>query len=564
MNTRPAWQFGSVLFPVTLCLMGCSGGGGGGRSAPTDAGVDLPEVTAVMGRVVDENGDGLTDVSVTAGTAETTSGADGSFELETQAGSSVVVELTRTGYLRGLERVDVLEGTPTALEVTLMPEAEPVALDADAGGTATGARGASITAPAQAFVDASGNAVAGEVQVHLTPLDPAVDAELSAYPGDLRAETADGTLVQLETFGVLDVTVRQEGEELQIADDQTIEIRIPAPSSGADNWPESVALWSFDDQTADWVEEGIATYDATDHTYAGTITHLSPWNADLVMDATCIRGTVVDESGNPVPGALIQTSGIDYLGTSSATADQSGQFCVVVRSNSQVRITAIHPLGGGTTREVSSGSAATTVPPNCSTCDDQGNWTVEQGSVTGPSGQQVDCATLGDPYAGTCVEPMMDMFVCFDPQGACTYDLDQGEIVYENGVRMTTGGTQTELYGTSGEACGSIDVLVEGSDYSTLYTDTSGQTWTLRTTDQGDTVIECADGTTVTITAEESATLNACSGSDAAAADECTIVGSGMPTTCTSNADCAAGEVCCTNIGYCMPDIEGICDAAGA
>ncbi len=564
MNTRLAWEYRGVLVPVALCLAGCTGGGGGGRSAPTDAGTDLPEVTAVMGRVLEPNGDGLAEVRVTTGTDETTSASDGTFELETQAGSSVVVELLRPGYLRGLERLDVLEGTPTALEVTLMPEAAPVALDADAGGTATGARGASMIAPGQAFVDASGNAVVGEVQVHLTPLDPAVDAELAAYPGDLRAETADGTLVQLETLGVLDVTVRQNGEDLQIADDQSIEIRIPAPSSGADTWPATVPLWSFDEQTADWVEEGTATYDATDHTYGGTITHLSPWNADLILDATCVRGTVVDEQGNPIPGALIQTAGIDYLGTSSATADQSGQFCVVVRSNSRVRITAIHPLGGGTTREVTSGSAATTVPPNCSTCDDQGNWTVEQGSVTGPSGQQTDCADLGNPYTGTCVEPMMDMFVCFDPQGACTYDLDQGVIVYDNGVRMTTAGTLSQLYGPSGQECGSIETVIEGTEYSTLYTDAAGETWTLRTTDQSDTVIECSDGTTVTVTSEESAVLNACSGAGSAAAEECTIVGTGLPGTCTSDTDCAAGEVCCVNVGYCLPDIEGICDAAGA
>ncbi len=109
----------------------------------------------------------------------------------------------------------VLPGTielaEEALAEEVVVEAPAVPLDADLGGVVTGARGARIEAPAGAFVTRDGEPVQGTVEVHLTPLNPAIPAEYDAYPGDGLARTMDGSLVQLETFGVLDVTVLQWG-----------------------------------------------------------------------------------------------------------------------------------------------------------------------------------------------------------------------------------------------------------------------------------------------------------------------------------------------------------------
>ena len=548
-----------LQLPLALALGGCSDDEKSEAQPSPDSGV--PAETAVMGRVLDTDGSGLAEVTVQGGDAETVSDTDGSFQLDAQAGSDVVVTFSRTGYVRGARRVDVLDGTPTALQVTLAAEAAAITLDADAGGTVTGDRGAALNAPPGAFVDASGSAVSGEVQVHLTPFDPAVDAELAAYPGELRAQTADGSLSELETFGVLDVTVRQADEDLQIAEDQTIEIQIPAPSSGVATPPETVGLWSFDDAAAVWVEEGTASYSDTDNTYVGTISHLSPWNADAPVDATCIRGRVVDQNGDPVPGAFIQARGIDYLGTTSATADSSGEFCVVVRKDSQISVTAIHPLGGGSTREVSSGAADSSIPPVCADCEDVGTWTVEQGTVIGPEGGQSDCAALRDPYEGTCAEGWVDIFECFDPQGSCVYNVTAGEIVYGNGARMTTSGTDSQMYGPSGELCGTSGILIDEEDVGwSTYTDTSGQTWLIGANSDGDQIIECPDGEVIVLTTEESAALQACAGAEGQAGEDCTIEGLDVGITpCASSDECAAGEVCCASVGFCLA--PEVCDA---
>jgi hypothetical protein len=367
-TTRQWFSFWLVL---GACGVGCSDEDST-SSKPAGGGPVLPETTVIMGQVLDIDGNGISGVSVQGGGAEATSAADGSFEVDAEPGSSVIVTLEKEGYLRGIKRVDVLEDTPTALEVVLAQEAASMTLDADAGGTVEAARGAALVAPLQAFVDQDGAAIGGDVDVHLTPLDPSVAIELAAYPGDLRARTLDGDPAQLETFGVLDVTVRKDGEDLQIADGQSVQIRIPSPSSGAETPPATVGLWSFEFDAGEWVEEGALDYNAETGTYDGTITHLSPWNADQPVDATAIGGTVVDDQGQPVPGAWIDAQGVDYLGGASATADEDGAFCVVVRKDSVVQITAIHPLGGGSTLEVDTGSTDTSIPPESGDCIDLG------------------------------------------------------------------------------------------------------------------------------------------------------------------------------------------------
>ncbi|MFW5739037.1 MAG: carboxypeptidase-like regulatory domain-containing protein [Myxococcota bacterium] len=556
MNHWRAVCAGGALSGLALSAFSCSDSSSDDSDNP---GSGLPAVTAIMGQAVSTSGSGIDGVIVRGGGAQATTGAEGKFQLDAAAGDDVVVTFEKDGYMRGIKRVDVQDGTPTALVVTLMAEAAPVDLDAEAGGTAAGERGAWISAPPSAFVDGSGTPVAGTVQVHLTPLDPAVTAELDAYPGDLSARQSDGAPAQLETYGVLDITVRQDGEELQIDSGKSIDIRIPAPSSGVSSPPATVALWSFDDDAGVWVEEGEATYNADEHTYDSTIEHLSPWNADVVQDSTCVRGKVIDSYGNPIPGAQLQGRGVDYLGWSSATAGNDGEFCIVVRKGSSVEITAIHPLGGGAVRTVSSTSADTTFPPNCSACSDGGTWVVEQGQVNGPGGS-VDCSTIDTAYSGTCAEGLMDIFTCFNPDGACTYNVGTGTLTYENGATMMTSGSSGTLMGPDGSLCGSFEMDASNtSNVGVMYTNPAGQTWTMWIKENNDQVIECPNGETVTITSAQATAIQACSGTQAT--EQCEVVGGGqMPTPCDSQDDCADGEVCCLNHGYCFPDYPGICD----
>ncbi len=393
-DSNGAWWCGLARRAALLALVGagaCGGandqdddaateGNGTADSGTADAG-EAPQGTIVVGTVTDVTGTPLADVEVRSGDAMVLSAADGGFELEVSADEAVIVHLHKPGFVRGLERVTVRENIPSVLRPVLRTEAPAIPLDADAGGEILGMRGARIDAPAGAFVTRDGVEISGMVDVHLTPLNPAIPAEYDAYPGDGLARTTDGGLVQLETFGVLDVTVRQGGEDLTIAEGMGVEIEIPLPDPAPAQLPDAVALWGFDEEAGVWEEEGIATLDAAAGIYRGTITHLSPWNADQPLEATCIRGHVENEAGQAVAGSLVYAEGLDYLGGSTATSDADGEFCVPVRKNSQVEITAFDWGNGAAVRQVASGGEDTEVPPVCTDprCRDEGVWTIVQG-----------------------------------------------------------------------------------------------------------------------------------------------------------------------------------------
>lgn len=336
----------------------------------------------VAGTVLDADGAALADVVVLQDGRELgTTDSAGRFEVAASAGDIVVLQFHKPGHVRGLERVQIADG-PTALRVTLLDQAPAIAFDADLGGKVIGMRGASIDAAPGSFVDRQGRAIGGMVDVHLTPLNPGIAAELAAYPGDGRARTADGATVQLETFGVVDVTVRQGDVDLTIADGMGVVVEFPLPDPMPAEPPATIALWGFDDATGEWTEEGVATLDLDRGVYVGTITHLSPWNCDQPLEATCLEGRVVDASGDGIPGAYVIARGLDYAGDSAATAGDGGEFCVPVRKDSSIEVTVHLPGGEQQTREVRSGTQDTEVPAACDDprCLDAGEWVFAEGA----------------------------------------------------------------------------------------------------------------------------------------------------------------------------------------
>lgn len=361
-------------------------------------------IATVEGFVATVDGEPLADVLVAVDGAQTVTNSDGHFILDTPAddGATIVVALQKQGWVRGLERLDARDGAINVVRAVMMAEAAAVPLDASAGGQVTGLRNAAIVAPPGAFVHADGRPVDGLVDVHLTPLNPAVAEEYDAYPGDGLARDASGTLIQLETFGVIDVTVRQDGETLDIADGMGVEVQIPLPDPAPLDPPPTMPLWSFEDESGQWVEEGLLTLDAQAGVYRGTLPHLSPWNADQPLSATCVRGKVDDPQGRPVAGAMVFAQGVDYLGGSTAVTDSDGEFCVAVRKSSTVEVTA-YALDGSTTRIVESGITDTEVPPQCDAdCLDTGEWTIVPGEGDSNWG------------GGTCTPPDVDTHVALD------------------------------------------------------------------------------------------------------------------------------------------------------
>lgn len=560
---------GFQILGLALALAGASCSDDDGKKG----GASAAQSTGIFGQVTDAAGAPIAGATVKAGGRSATTDAAGAFQLKASTGE-VLVRVEAEGHLPGIKKALVADGSPTALHLKLVTEAAALPLDATAGGEVVGAANARVTVPAAGLVDADGLPVTGTVQVHLTPIDPSVAAQLEAAPGDFSAVRIGGEAAQLESFGMIDLSIRKDGAKLQVAPGQSFQIAIPAPA-GATEPPATMPLWSFNEANGAWVEEGTLTFDEATRTYVGDIGHMSFWNADQVIDTTCISGKVVDaESGDVVPGAYVNGRGADYFGSATTHANADGRFALRVRKSSAVLVLAAHEAGGGEERRVQSGTITApggTLSPDDPSCTDGGVWNVRRGSVRFADGSVVSCETSGlDKFAG-CIPFQVELATCFAPSGGCTYEaggLFAPNIVYGNGARTATEinastGVVTVTYtGAGGRACGTQTTQASATGDSTItITLADGRTaaYSARYNQQsGDITFTCADGSNRTFSSADQAALEACVGTPSEA-EECagdpSGGGLGAGGACAADGTCSNGNECC--VGICLP--AGFC-----
>lgn len=412
---------------------GCSSdeGGGGAQATLTEG---------VFGTVTDVSGAPIADVSVQVNGVTSTTDANGEFAIQTNRGPATVT-YRREGFLPSVRRVSVDDDSPTATRVTLVERAAPVAVNADTGGMVMGSRNAAVMIEPGTLSDPNGATVSGMVDVFLTPLDPSIDSEVQAVTGSFEGRTGNEVSL-LESFGIVDVTIMQAGAELDVMAGESLEIRIPAPSAASsESLPTTMPLWSLDEATGQWVEEGTTTLDEASNTYLADASHLSVWNADQVADSTCLTGIVVDAAGQPIAGAGVDSVGVDYFGFSSTTTRDDGRFYLAVKKDAQMSVGAYHAPDGFESMLVESAGADTDVPPTAGDprCQDVGTFMVRRAVVALPGGggggggggltrgeqacQIVSAATVTAAFEGTASAGVPG------DDAACSFELTDGGVV---------------------------------------------------------------------------------------------------------------------------------------
>ncbi len=538
--------------------------------------VNVP-AKGVLGQVKDTDGKAISGVTVKGRGVSASTDSKGQFvlNLDPADGAQAVLSFAKDGYVTVYRRVKLVASNASRMDVTMsMVQAQQDLDDASAGGTLNGA-GITVKVDANVLVDASGQPVTGKVSFQLTHLDPAKASDLSAYPGTLTGKTESGKTTALQTYGVVDVTAMQNGKKLQVADGKALTVNIPPPA-GATNPPAKVALWSLDEQTGLWTQEGYAEYDQANKVYVAKIPHMSPWNLDQPLETTCIKGKVIDENGNAVGGGQVLFQGSDIYTSGDTISDDNGAFCMSTPRNQKITITAIHPSGGGTQKAVTTPDTIVPYPPQCDQCKDIGTITVKSGYFTDSSGNTKSCDQFMEKLNGTCAEGMKDYGDCFKTSGKCVMK-NQGvksTTTWENGARMemtttTQSGTFESViktYGPDGQLCGTTHAhgSYGNNDQDIEYeiTDMNGKTWKMDyQKDSGDLTILCPDGGTVQVSKDELDAYNACMGQTKE--NQCKVDNGGNMgyTLCSSNEDCDSGMECCrddsSSSGVCIP--KGAC-----
>lgn len=193
-------------------------------------------------------------------------------------------KIRKEGYVNQIITISIPEDTKEARFFTTLKARNPsVNLEnAEFGGEIPGTEGSSIILPIEALVKEDGSIAKGDVSVSVTPVDVAFETE--SFPGTFEAVREDGEDGLILSYGVLEFSFAQDGEELQLAEGKTAEVLIPVYTGGA-RLGDQIPLWSVNEDNGKWVQEGTGTVVSSENSPTGLalqaeIGHLSWWNCD--------------------------------------------------------------------------------------------------------------------------------------------------------------------------------------------------------------------------------------------------------------------------------------------
>ncbi|MCX7734988.1 MAG: carboxypeptidase-like regulatory domain-containing protein [bacterium] len=328
------------------------GGGGGGESGDVGGGGG--------GSVVDQgyvllrirNSNSLSPVEgvqvYVNGTATALSSEEGTVYFSVPPGD-YNIRLVKQSYAPYTFKIKVSKDEISAFDVNLSPYRFSASFNALTGGEVKDVNtGLKIVFQGGGLKRKSDGAIhTGNASIYISYLDPQVSSQLFAFPGNFVG-VQNGEKVLLETFGPIEARIVSEsGQELDLPSGVTAYIEFPVPDSLRGVVPASVPLWSFNENTGEWMYEGVLVKRLNEdgkEVLSGYVSHFSWWNPDIPSETTCVQGVIKDEKGNPIAGAQVWSEGVDYTGADFTGASRKtgadGKFFVFIRKGSKAKIVA--------------------------------------------------------------------------------------------------------------------------------------------------------------------------------------------------------------------------------
>lgn len=335
----PTLRLSKLLFVLVLLLTSCqkddgiSNDGNQNENTPdTFSEYFGNEISRdFLGSVIDKDHNPIEGVSISIGSETAVTDSNGVFIIRDATVNERFgyIKAEKAGYIHGSRSVVPSNGT-NKVTIILLEETVVGTVSSGSSSTVTATDGSSVSFDGN-FVKEDGTAYTGSVNVIMHHLDPTDEDMEDQMPGMLYAQNEDGAERMLQTLGMLAVELRGSGgEDLNLAEGATSEIKIPVDASLLSTAPATIPLWYFDEATGYWKEEGQATLQG--NMYVGTVSHFSFWNCDIQAEAVMLCVTVVDEDGKELNNIKVGITSTNY-GTTYGYTNALGEVCGLVSSN---------------------------------------------------------------------------------------------------------------------------------------------------------------------------------------------------------------------------------------
>jgi len=330
-----------------------------------------PVQGSLTGKVVDNNNNAVAGATVKAGNSTATTDSRGLFRFNNiqldKYSSLVTVE--KSGYFKAYRVFSASANNTNFVKLKLLPKTLIGNIDAATGGSVTLTDNSKITLPAGSVVVRSTNqSYSGSIKIYAAIIDPTSTDIAQIVPGSFQGDDANNNRVILRSFGMLAVELEgSSGEKLQITNGKTAKLRFNIPSSLRSSAPSTIPLWSVDETTGLWKEEGSATK-GTDY-YEGDVSHFSFWNCDVSGQTVYLEMTITT-SNEPLSHVLVKLTRINGASSYGYT-DSSGHVGGLVPKNEtltlEVMNTCNQPIYSQSVGPFSSntnlGTINVTIPP---------------------------------------------------------------------------------------------------------------------------------------------------------------------------------------------------------
>ncbi len=315
---------------------------------PNFPGPDVNLVSSYSGFVVDQAGLAIQDALVIDENGNTTQTDENGFFKVAQGNFSQggsLFKVQKQGYIQSFRFVSLQAGEQGFTKVVLVGQKQVGSFDSADGDVLTiHSVGATLKIEANSVVQENGTEYTGQVEVFAHWYDPQSLATASTMPGDLRGVDFENNEVILETYGMVSVElIGANGEELNLKENTTATLEFPIVGLQESIAPEQIPLWSLNEETGYWIEEGKAIKE--DNVYKAEVSHFSFWNCDYPWPLVEISGTVKDEDGNPIVNALVSVTLVNTSITGTGFTDGTGYFEGKVPKNEILLLSILNNCG---------------------------------------------------------------------------------------------------------------------------------------------------------------------------------------------------------------------------
>ncbi|NMR36052.1 carboxypeptidase regulatory-like domain-containing protein [Chryseobacterium aquaticum] len=270
------------------------------------------------GLVLSTNGSPVSGATITIGNSTVQTNAQGIFVIKNADVKEkfAYVKATKAGFVNGSRTMVPTTGN-NKINIMMIPATNTSTVASGAISTVSLPNGTKVKFDGS-FKDVNGNAYNGNVNVAMFHLKPSDQYLNELMPGSFLANNTDGNSRIMETYGMLHVQLTgASGQNLQIASGHTAEMTVTIDATQTSTAPATIPLWSFNETTGIWQEEGSAT--KVGNAYVGNVSHFSWWNCDAQFPQCLLNVHIQNATALPLSNVTVKLFRQNQNSTSAIT-----------------------------------------------------------------------------------------------------------------------------------------------------------------------------------------------------------------------------------------------------